>query len=164
MRPRLPRRRSRDGALGKLFQIREEGFAKAVGLAAGRVEMMMPPLRDWDFEALMTYIRFTLVNRNAEEMLNFDQSRGIAALNAAPCASGALAKGSSAYPLRPTRRRAMPRRGDHCALRRTPGRGGIAVLDARSARDIDGVRRHQAGAGPRKRCMGALTDPSGDVG
>src|SRR5271155_4477256 len=39
----------RDGALGELFRIREEGLAKAVGLAAGQVEMMTPILRDWDF-------------------------------------------------------------------------------------------------------------------
>ena len=54
---------SRDGALGELFRIREEGLAKAVGLAAGKVEMMMPLLRDWDFDALTTHNRFTLANR-----------------------------------------------------------------------------------------------------
>ena len=48
---------SRDGALGELFRIREEGLAKAVGLAAGKVEMMMPLLRDWDFDALITHNR-----------------------------------------------------------------------------------------------------------
>jgi D-threo-aldose 1-dehydrogenase len=88
----------RDGALGELFRIREEGLAKAVGLAAGKVEMMMPLLRDWDFDALITHNRFTLVNRNAEEMLDFAQAKGIAVLNAAPYAGGILAKGSSDYP------------------------------------------------------------------
>ena len=47
-------------------------MAKAVGLAAGKVEVMMPLLRDWDFDALITHNRFTLANRNAEEMLDFD--------------------------------------------------------------------------------------------
>ena len=84
----------RDGALGELFRIREEGLAKAVGLAAGKVEMMMPLLRDWDFDALITHNRFTLVNRNAEEMLDFAEAKGIAVLNAAPYAGGILAKGS----------------------------------------------------------------------
>jgi len=164
MRPRLPRRRSRDGALGKLFRIREEAFAKAVGLAAGRVEMMMPPLRDWDFEVLMTYIRFTLVNRNAEEMLNFDQSRGIAALNAAPMRA-------ALWPRVPAPIRYAYQEASDAASRRSPrataypwARRRRSSRCTRSARDIDGVRRHQAGAGPRKRCMGALTDPSGDVG
>ncbi len=89
---------SRDGALGELFRIKEEGLAKAVGLAAGPVTMMMPLLRDWDFDALITHNRFTLANRNAEELLNLARSRGVAVLNAAPYAGGVLAKGSSEYP------------------------------------------------------------------
>ncbi len=89
---------SRDGALGELFRIKEEGLAKAVGLAAGRVDIMIPLLRDWDFDALITHNRFTLANRNAEEMMNFAAARGIAVLNAAPYAGGVLAKGSASYP------------------------------------------------------------------
>ena len=59
---------------------------------------MMPLLNDWDFDALITHNRFTLANRNADAMLNLARARGIAVLNAAPYASGVLAKGSSAYP------------------------------------------------------------------
>jgi D-threo-aldose 1-dehydrogenase len=88
----------RDGALSELFRIREQGLAKAVGLAAGKVEVMMPLLRDWDFDALITHNRFTLANRNAEEMLDLAQTKDIAVLNAAPYAGGILAKGSSDYP------------------------------------------------------------------
>ena len=69
---------ARDGALGELFRMREKGLAKAVGLAAGPVDMMMPLLRDWDFDALITHNRFTLANRNAEAMLDFAKSKGIA--------------------------------------------------------------------------------------
>jgi D-threo-aldose 1-dehydrogenase len=89
---------ARDGALGELFRIRDEGLAKAVGLAAGPVKMMMPLLRDWDFDALITHNRFTLANRNAEAMLDFAKSKGIAVLSAAPYAGGVLAKGSNEYP------------------------------------------------------------------
>jgi aryl-alcohol dehydrogenase-like predicted oxidoreductase len=94
----------RDGALGELFRIREEGLAKAVGLAAGKVGMMTPLLRDGDFDALITHNRFTLANRNDEEMLDFAQAKGIAALNAAPYAGGILAQGSSDYPATSIRR------------------------------------------------------------
>ena len=52
---------------------------------------MMPLLRDWDFDALITHNRFTLANRNAEEMLDLAQAKGIAVLNAAPYAGGILA-------------------------------------------------------------------------
>ena len=85
------------GALGELFRMREEGLVKAVGLAAGHASIMLPLLRDWDFDALITHNRFTLVNRNAEAMMDLASSKGIAVLNAAPYASGVLAKGSTSY-------------------------------------------------------------------
>ena len=83
---------------GELFRIKEEGLAKAVGLAAGPASMMMPLLRNWDFDALITHNRFTLANRSANAMLDLAASKGIAVLNAAPYASGVLAKGSTVYP------------------------------------------------------------------
>jgi D-threo-aldose 1-dehydrogenase len=83
------------GALEALFRIKEEGLATAVGLAAGRIDVMMPLLRDWDFDCLVTHNRLTLVNRNAEPMLDLAAERGVSVLNAAPYASGALAKGAS---------------------------------------------------------------------
>ena len=58
------------GALAELFRMKEEGLADAVGLAAGRVDIMMPLMRDWDFDAIITHNRFTLVNRNAAEMMD----------------------------------------------------------------------------------------------
>lgn len=87
-----------DGALAELFRMKEQGLAQAVGLAAGNVDVMMPILRDWDFDALITHNRFTLANRNAEAMIDHAQKRGIAVLNAAPYGSGILAKGSTNYP------------------------------------------------------------------
>jgi D-threo-aldose 1-dehydrogenase len=71
-----------DGALPELFKMRDEGLATAIGLAAGQVGIMMPLLRDWDFDALITHNRYTLVNRNAEPMID---------------GSGILAKGSGQY-------------------------------------------------------------------
>ncbi len=82
------------GALAQLFKMKEEGLVEAVGLAAGGVNVMMPLLADWDFDAILTHNRFTLVNRNAEPMIDACVARGIAVINAAPYASGVLAKGS----------------------------------------------------------------------
>lgn len=84
-----------DGALRELMRMKDEGLADAVGLAAGRIDIMMPILRDWDFDVIITHSRYTLVNRNAEPMIELAQSRGMSILNAAPYASGALAKGAS---------------------------------------------------------------------
>jgi D-threo-aldose 1-dehydrogenase len=86
---------ARGGAIDELFRIKDEGLATAVGLAAGRIDVMMPLLRDWDFDVLITHNRHTLVNRNAEPMLQLAMERGITVFNAAPYASGALSKGPS---------------------------------------------------------------------
>ncbi len=85
------------GALTALFKMKEDGLVDAVGLAAGNVDFMMPLLQDWDFDALISHNRFTLANRNAEPMIDFAIGKGIAVLNAAPYASGVLAKGSQVY-------------------------------------------------------------------
>jgi D-threo-aldose 1-dehydrogenase len=85
---------ARGGALDALMRMKEEGLCTAVGLAAGAVDVMTPMLRDWDFDVLITHNRFTLVNRNAEPMMDLARARGVSVLNAAPYAGGALAKGA----------------------------------------------------------------------
>ena len=87
----------KDGAIAELFKMKEEGIVGAVGLAAGTVDVMMPMLRNWDFDVMLTHNRFTLVNRNAEEMIDLAISRGTAVLNAAPYGSGVLAKGTANF-------------------------------------------------------------------
>ncbi len=86
------------GAIDELFKMKDEGLCDAVGLAAGRVDIMMPILRDREFDALITHNRFMLTNRNAEAMLELAAERGIAVLNAAPYAGGVFAKGTAAHP------------------------------------------------------------------
>lgn len=88
---------SRDGALGELFRMKEEGLAGAVGIAAGKVEMMEALVRAWDFDTLITHNRFTLVNRNAENLIALAVSRGVSVFNAAPYAGGVFAKGSGSF-------------------------------------------------------------------
>jgi D-threo-aldose 1-dehydrogenase len=43
----------KDGALDELFKIKEEGLAKAVGLAMGRIDIMFPILKKWDFDVII---------------------------------------------------------------------------------------------------------------
>ncbi len=87
----------KDGALNELFKMKEEGLCDAVGLAAGRTDIMIPILKDWDFDALITHNRFTLVNRHAGPMLDLAVARHISVLNAAPYAGGVFAKGSARH-------------------------------------------------------------------
>ena len=82
------------GALEELFKIKEEGLVKAVGLAMGRIDIMLPILKDWDFDILINHNRYTLLNRQANEMYDYAHKKGIAIINAAPFAGGILAKGS----------------------------------------------------------------------
>ncbi len=85
------------GSIAELFKMKEEGLVDAVGLAAGKVDVMMPMLRDWDFDALITHNRFTLANRNAAAMMDLAVAKGTAVLNAAPYAGGVLAKGTNSF-------------------------------------------------------------------
>lgn len=87
------------GAVDALFRMKEQGLCKAVGLAAGRTDIMMPILRDWDFDALISHNRYTLLNRHAQPMFELAKAKGTVILNAAPYASGILAKGASNAPL-----------------------------------------------------------------
>lgn len=87
------------GAIATLMRMKEEGLVQAVGLAAGRIDIMMPLLRDFDFDALISHNRFTLLNRNASEMFDLARSKNMAVINAAPYASGILAKGAAKAPL-----------------------------------------------------------------
>lgn len=84
------------GSMVELMKMKEEGFCDAVGLGAGDVDVMMPLMRDWDFDVILTHNRFTLINRNANAMIDYALSRGTAVLNAAPYGGGVFAKGSGA--------------------------------------------------------------------
>jgi D-threo-aldose 1-dehydrogenase len=81
------------GAMDELFKIKDEGLAKAVGVAMGKVDIMLPLLKDWDFDVVINHNRYTLINREASEMYDFASSKNIAIFNAAPYAGGVLAKG-----------------------------------------------------------------------
>ena len=86
------------GGVETLHKMKEEGLCDAVGLAAGRVDVMMPILEKFDFDAMITHNRFTLVNRNAEAMIDYAVGKGIAVINAAPFAGGVFARGSASNP------------------------------------------------------------------
>lgn len=84
------------GALDALFRMREEGLATAVGLAMGRIDIMLPLVRDLPFDVLISHNRFTLLNRQADALFDLAHQKGVAVFNAAPFAGGALAKGAAA--------------------------------------------------------------------
>ncbi|MFW2588759.1 aldo/keto reductase [Sagittula sp. SSi028] len=81
------------GAIDTLFKLREEGLCTAVGLAMGRLDIMEPILGAYQFDALISHNRYTLLNRAADAMFESAHRAGMAILNAAPFAGGVLAKG-----------------------------------------------------------------------
>lgn len=83
------------GALEVLFRLKEEGLVTAVGLAMGRVDIMLPLVRDWPFDIILSHNRFTLLNRSADALFDAAVARGMTVFNAAPYAGGILAKGSA---------------------------------------------------------------------
>lgn len=88
------------GALDELVKIKEEGLADAIGLAMGTVDLMFDILKQgWPFDTIINHNRYTLLNRNADEMFTWAHEKGIAIFNAAPYASGVLAKGADKMPL-----------------------------------------------------------------
>ena len=86
------------GALDALFRLKEEGVARTVGLAMGKLDVMEPILRAYPFDALISHNRFTVLNRSADGMFDYASQHGMAILNAAPYAGGVLAKGSAEMP------------------------------------------------------------------
>lgn len=87
-----------DGSIAELMKMKEEGLTTATGLAAGPVDLMMPLMRDWDFDVVLSHNRYTLMNRNADPLIDLAVSRGMAVWNAAPYGGGLLAKGTAAHP------------------------------------------------------------------
>lgn len=83
------------GAIEEMFRMKEEGLAKAVGLAMGRTDMMLPIVEQFPFDVILNHNRYTLLNRNADAVFDAAHARGMTIINAAPFASGALAKGSA---------------------------------------------------------------------
>ena len=74
--------------------MKEEGLAETVGLAMGKTELMLEIIKDWPFDAIINHNRFNLLNRNADELFDYAYSNNISIINAAPYASGVLAKGT----------------------------------------------------------------------
>ncbi len=83
------------GAIDELYKMRDEGLCKAIGLAAGKVDVMLPILKSSDFDCIITHNRHTLVNANGKELIDYADANNIAVFNAAPYCGGALAKGTA---------------------------------------------------------------------
>lgn len=89
---------ARGGALDVLRRLADEGVIQHLGVAGGPIDLMMRYVDLGCFEAVITHNRYTLLNRDAEPLLDQASRLGLAVVNAAPYGSGILAKGPDAYP------------------------------------------------------------------
>ncbi len=81
------------GAVEVLLRFKEQGIIGHVGVAGGPIDVMTRYVETGAFDLLITHNRYTLVSQVAAPLLDLGASRGMAVLNAAPYASGILAKG-----------------------------------------------------------------------
>lgn len=86
------------GAVEALQRCKDEGLIAHIGVAGGPIDVMIRYVETDAFEAVISHNRYTLLNATAGPLWDVARQRGVAAVNAAPYASGILAKGPSAYP------------------------------------------------------------------
>ncbi len=79
------------GAVDVLLKLREQGRIGAIGIAAGRRELVEEYVKTDVFDVVLTHNRYTVVNRAAERILELATERGMTVFNAAPFGSGILA-------------------------------------------------------------------------
>ncbi|WP_307807421.1 aldo/keto reductase [Naasia sp. SYSU D00948] len=83
------------GAVQGMLELRDEGLAGAIGIAAGPLEMVRRYVETGCFDAMLTHNRFTLVDRSAVPLIETARERGMGVFNAAPFGGGLLARGAA---------------------------------------------------------------------
>ena len=86
------------GVVEVLQGYQKAGQIKHLGVASGPTTLEIRYVETGVFDAVITHNRYTLLNRDANPLLDVAHARGLAVLNAAPYGSGMLVKGIAAYP------------------------------------------------------------------
>jgi D-threo-aldose 1-dehydrogenase len=86
------------GPVEALQRCKDEGLVAHIGVAGGPIDLMIRYVETGAFEAAISHNRYTLLNTAANPLWAVTARTGVAALNAAPYASGILAKGPGSYP------------------------------------------------------------------
>jgi D-threo-aldose 1-dehydrogenase len=88
------------GAVQGLVELREQGLVGAIGVAAGKLDLMLRYVTSGAFDVVLTHNRYTVVDRRAERLLAEAAERGMGAFNAAPFGGGLLAGRGTRYAYR----------------------------------------------------------------
>jgi D-threo-aldose 1-dehydrogenase len=84
------------GAVEQLVRFKEEGVIGVIGISGGPIDMLMRYVETGVWDAVISHNRYTLLSQVADPLFTQASQRGLAVLNAAPYASGILAKGPDA--------------------------------------------------------------------
>ncbi len=85
----------RGGAVEGLLELRDAGVVGAIGIATYPIDEMIEYIETGAFDAVLSHNCFTLLGQSATPLFERAQARGMTVFNAAPFASGILAKGAS---------------------------------------------------------------------
>lgn len=86
------------GAVEAMVQLRTDGLATAIGVAGGDISEMRRYVDLGVFDVILNHNRYTLLDRSADALIDHAVNAGLSFINAAPYASGMLAKRASARP------------------------------------------------------------------
>ena len=86
------------GALDGMRELKESGAVDVIGVAGGDIEVMKRCLDSGLFEVVLNHNRYTLLDQTAEPLIEYARSTGVSFINAAPYASGMLAKDAAESP------------------------------------------------------------------
>jgi D-threo-aldose 1-dehydrogenase len=86
------------GPVEVLLGYQEQGVFDYLGVASGPNDVELQYIETGLFDAVITHNRYTLLNINADPLIDAAAARGIAVLNAAPYGSGMLSRGPESYP------------------------------------------------------------------
>lgn len=82
------------GAVPALLALRDEGVIGAVGIAAGRTQLVLDYVLTDAFDAVLTHNRYTIADRSGLPIIEAARQRNMTVFNAAPFGGGILANPS----------------------------------------------------------------------
>lgn len=80
------------GAVDAMKELKRRGAVDAIGVAGGDLAAMWRYVDTGAFDILLNHNRYTLLDRSADRLIDYAREAGLAYVNAAPYASGLLAK------------------------------------------------------------------------
>lgn len=87
-----------DGALAGMLELKEAGLVDRIGVAGGDLASMHRYVDTGVFDLVLNHNQYTLLDQSADALIEKTHRAGIPFLNAAPFASGILAKDPSLAP------------------------------------------------------------------